>query len=79
MKTIAILSVLCFFLIMEISSRTSEDKSDEKSSEECRDSDECESDKNSSSSEEVQTPKEEMVPLALAQKLTLSSYEKCPK
>ena len=63
MKTIAILSVLCFFLIMEISSRTLEDKSDEKSSEECRDSDECESDENSRSSEEIQTRKEEIVPL----------------
>ena len=63
---------------MEITSRTKEDKSDEKSSEECMDSDDCESDEKSRSSEEVQTPKEEMVPLAVAQKLTLS-YEKCPK
>ena len=58
MKTVVLLSVVCCLLIMELSSRTVEDKSEEKSSEECRDSDECESDEDTSSSEEVQIGKE---------------------
>ena len=60
MKTVVMLSVVCFLLIMEISSRTAEDKSQEKSREECRDSDECESDEDTSSSEEDASSSEEV-------------------
>ena len=45
---------------MEISSRTAEDRSQEKSREECRDSDECESDEDTSSSEEDASSSEEV-------------------
>ena len=60
MKTVVLLSVVCCLFIMELSSRTVEDKSEEKSSEECRNSDECESDEDTSSSEEDTSSSEEV-------------------
>merc|ERR1711893_372020 len=73
MKTFVILSVFCLLLILETSSRSADDKSDEskesseemskkssdeKSSEECGDSDECGSDEDPSSREEFKTSAE---------------------
>merc|ERR1712137_618267 len=63
MKTFVILSVVCLLLILETSSRPADDKSDEKSSEECGDSDECGSDEDPSSREEFRTSQETMLQL----------------
>ena len=57
MKTDVMLSVVCSLLIMEICSRTVEVKS------KCRDSDECESDEETSSSEKVQIREERSLAL----------------
>ena len=47
MKGFVMLSAVCFLLIMRISCRPAEDKSDESSSEESGESEECESDEDS--------------------------------
>merc|ERR1711988_260875 len=51
MKAFVMLSVVCFLLTRETSSRAVVDNSEENSSEECRDSSECESEEDTSSSE----------------------------
>ena len=51
MKAYVMFSVVCFLFIMETSSRAVADNSEENSSEECRDSNECESEEDNSSSE----------------------------
>merc|ERR1711860_188514 len=63
MKTFVMLSVVCLLLILETSSRPADDKSDEKSSEESGDSEECGSDEDPSSGEEFKTSPEKMLQL----------------
>merc|ERR1711860_72494 len=83
MKTFVMLSVVFLLLILETSSRPADDKSDEKSSEECGDSDECGSDEDPSSSEEFRTSPDTMLQLEPSASVTYSitSYisNKCQK
>ena len=86
MKTFVMLSVVFLLLILETSSRPADDKSDEKSSEECGDSDECGSDEDPSSGEEFKTSPEKMLQLeprepSASVTYSITSYisDKCQK
>merc|ERR1712049_67457 len=87
-KTFVMLSVVCLLLILETSSRPADEKSDEKSSEECGDSDECGSDEDPSSGEEFRfkTSPETMLQLeprepsaSVAYSITSYISNKCQK